>query len=124
MGGTATAARILIIRELLVTFHGTELSIGVILANWLILEAAGSYWARKRALYSEGHVKSFALLQVSIGAGCILNEILKHPVINIDYTEQDPFIISCFDQFATPLTEYELNHEKVAIYPLEGRLYL
>ena len=345
MGGTATAAQILIIRELLVTFHGTELSIGVILANWLILEAAGSYWARKRAVYSQRHVTSFALLQVSIGTGCILsilfirsfkylfhvstgeilsfpymviislaalapvavldgvlfplgckglaqfsrkraaaervylyqaigsfgaalgfvfyliawlnpvelavillalnccsaafyltatgqagwlrncvivllilsfctfflkgparlhefssrilwyehdvqdirnsvyaniaiiskenqytffangipyattpqpsafieervhlpmlfhiqpeevlvigggaggilNEILKHPVITIDYTEQDPLIISCFKQFATPLTEHELNHEKVTIHPLEGRLYL
>ena len=49
MGGTSTAAQILIIRELLVTFHGSELSIGVILGNWLILEAAGSYWARKKA---------------------------------------------------------------------------
>lgn len=345
MGAAATATQILIIRELLVTFHGTELSIGVILANWLILEAAGSYRARKKAAYSQRHVKSFALLQVSIGAGCILsilfirsfkylfhlstgeilsfpymalislatlatvalpdgilfplgcrgleqfsekreaaarvylyqavgsfgaalcfvlyllawlnplelafillvlsccsavfyltatghagwlrnsiiillilsfsafflkgfdrlhefsshilwyehdlqetrnsvyaniaviskeaqytffsngipyattpqpaslieekvhfpmlyhikpervlligggaggilNEILKHPVMNIDYTEQDPVIISCFKEFATPLTEYELNHEKVNIHPLEGRLYL
>jgi len=345
MGGTATAAQILIIRELLVTFHGSELSIGVILANWLILEAAGSYWARKKAAYSQRHVKSFALLQVSIGASCILSilfirsfkylfhlstgeilsfpsmaiislaalapvaildgvlfplgcrgiaqfsrkqdaaarvyfyqaigsfgaalgfifyliawlnplelavvllglnccsaafyltaagmagwirncvivflilsfcafflnvparlhdfssrtlwyehdlrairnsvyaniaviskenqftffangmpyastpqpvslieervhlpmlfhkkpeevlvigggaggilqELLKHPVISIDYTEQDPLIISCFEQFATPLTEYELNHEKVTIHSLEGRLYL
>jgi spermidine synthase len=73
MGGTATAAQILVIRELLVAFSGTELSIGVILANWLILEALGSYWSRKKAAYSQRHVKSFALLQVSIGTGCVLS---------------------------------------------------
>ncbi|GAG63051.1 unnamed protein product, partial [marine sediment metagenome] len=31
------------IRELLVTFSGNELSIGIILANWLILIALGSF---------------------------------------------------------------------------------
>jgi spermidine synthase len=73
MGGTATAAQILIIRELLVAFYGSELAIGVILANWLLLEAAGSYWARKWAEYSRRHVTVFAIMQVCIGLGCILS---------------------------------------------------
>ena len=73
MGGTATAAQILIIRELLVAFYGNELSIGVILANWLLLEAAGSFFARKRAAYSRRHVAVFAVMQVCIGLGCILS---------------------------------------------------
>ena len=43
MGFFAIAAQILLIRELLVTFSGNELSIGIFLANWLLLEAIGSF---------------------------------------------------------------------------------
>ncbi len=43
MGFTGTLAQVILIRELLVTFYGNELYIGIILANWLILEAAGSF---------------------------------------------------------------------------------
>ena len=42
MGFTFTVTQALMIRELLVSFSGTELSIGLILCNWLLLEAAGS----------------------------------------------------------------------------------
>ncbi|MFH1202111.1 MAG: hypothetical protein V1674_04390 [Candidatus Omnitrophota bacterium] len=35
-------AQVILIRELLITFLGNELSIGIILANWLFLEALGS----------------------------------------------------------------------------------
>jgi spermidine synthase len=73
MGGTATAAQILIIRELLVAFYGSELAIGIILANWLLLEASGSFWARRRAEFSNRYVSVFAMLQVCIGLGCILS---------------------------------------------------
>jgi len=43
MGFTGTLAQVILVRELLVTFYGNELYIGIILANWLILEAAGSF---------------------------------------------------------------------------------
>ncbi len=64
MGFTFTVTQSLLIRELLVAFFGNELSIGLILGNWLILEAAGSgllgrlgdRWGRRPA--------SFAVLQV------------------------------------------------------------
>ena len=41
-GLIAIIMQILIIRELLVVFNGNELTIGIILAVWLILEALGS----------------------------------------------------------------------------------
>ncbi|KPJ59509.1 MAG: hypothetical protein AMJ46_10860 [Latescibacteria bacterium DG_63] len=47
MGLSGIFAQILLIRELLTTFFGNELSIGIILANWLILEAAGSFFLGK-----------------------------------------------------------------------------
>jgi spermidine synthase len=64
MGFSFAVTQSLLIREFLVVFHGNELSIGLILGNWLILEAIGSgllgrqadRWKRKRS--------SFAALQV------------------------------------------------------------
>jgi spermidine synthase len=47
-GATGMLSQIILLRELLVTFLGNELSIGVILANWLLLEALGSYFIGKR----------------------------------------------------------------------------
>lgn len=73
MGFTATAFQILIIRELLITFHGNELFIGIILGNWLILEAAGSYFLRKRADRTERHINWFVLLQTAVGVSSILS---------------------------------------------------
>lgn len=44
IGLSGIIAQILLLRELLITFYGNELSIGIILANWLILEAAGAFF--------------------------------------------------------------------------------
>lgn len=76
MGFTATASQILIIRELLVTFHGNELFMGVILGNWLVLEAAGSYVARKKAEFTKWHIHWFAILQISIGFSSLISIVL------------------------------------------------
>lgn len=73
MGFTATASQILIIRELLVTFHGNELFMGIIFGNWLILEAVGSYSTRKRADYTKRHISWFTILQTTIGLSCLLS---------------------------------------------------
>jgi len=48
MGFTFTITQVMVIRELLVVFAGNELSIAIILANWLLLEAAGSFWIGKK----------------------------------------------------------------------------
>ena len=48
MGFTFTISQVMVIRELLVVFVGNELSIGIILANWLLLEAAGSFIIGRR----------------------------------------------------------------------------
>jgi hypothetical protein len=49
MGFSGLADEILLLRELLIVFSGNELSIGLIMANWLLLEAAGSYFLGKTA---------------------------------------------------------------------------
>ncbi len=42
-GASGIIAQIILIRELMVSFYGNEFSIGLVLANWLILEALGSF---------------------------------------------------------------------------------
>ncbi len=64
MGFTFTVTQGLLIRELLVAFFGNELSIGLILGNWLILEALGSGLLGRLAARWGDKPSSFALLQV------------------------------------------------------------
>jgi spermidine synthase len=42
IGFSGLVAQILLLRELLVSFYGNELTVGVILANWVVLEALGA----------------------------------------------------------------------------------
>jgi len=66
MGFTGTLAQIVLIRELLVTFYGNELSIGIILANWLILEAAGSFFLGRVGKKAGRSVGAYVALQFAI----------------------------------------------------------
>jgi len=61
MGFSFTVTQGLLIRELLVAFFGNELSIGLILGNWLVLEAVGSGLLGKLADRWRGKVSPFAL---------------------------------------------------------------
>jgi spermidine synthase len=64
MGFTFTVTQGLLIRELLVAFFGNELSIGLILGNWLILEAVGSGVLGRLAGRWGRSALSFALLEL------------------------------------------------------------
>lgn len=64
MGFTFTVTQGLLIRELMVSFFGNELSIGLILGNWLILEALGSGFLGKLANRWGDKPASFAILQI------------------------------------------------------------
>lgn len=64
MGFSGNIAQVLLLRELLVTFYGNELSIGLTLANWLILEAVGSFLVGKMADRIERRVEAFVGLQL------------------------------------------------------------
>ena len=43
VGLSGLVAQVLLLRELLVSFYGNELTIGIILANWVLLEALGVF---------------------------------------------------------------------------------
>ncbi|MDI6839362.1 MAG: spermine synthase [bacterium] len=63
-GFSGMVAQLLLIRELLITFYGNELSIGIMLANWLILEAAGCVSIRRKIEHMERRVELFIGLQL------------------------------------------------------------
>jgi spermidine synthase len=64
MGFSFTVTQGLLIRELLVAFFGNELSIGLILGSWLVLEAVGSGLLGRLADRWRAKAPAFAALQV------------------------------------------------------------
>jgi len=81
MGISGLVAEIVLLRELLIVFSGNELCIGIILANWLILEAMGSFFAGRKAGQSEHSLETFAvittLFSLSLPAAILLTRFLK-----------------------------------------------
>ena len=62
MGFSGLVAQIVLLRELMIAFHGNELSIGVVLANWLLLESAGAYFLGKKISGTKRKMGSFILV--------------------------------------------------------------
>jgi len=81
MGFSGLVAEILLLRELLIVFSGNELTIGVILANWLLLEAAGSFLAGRLIEGARHEREAFALVTVLfslfLSAAVFLTRTLK-----------------------------------------------
>ncbi|OGW74876.1 MAG: hypothetical protein A2Z72_02360 [Omnitrophica bacterium RBG_13_46_9] len=63
-GLSGIIAEVLLLRELLITFYGNELSIGIILANWLILEAIGAFFLGRRIERLSWKIEAFVLLTI------------------------------------------------------------
>lgn len=72
MGCSGLVAEILLLRELLIVFSGNELSIGIILANWLILEAIGWNSVGRRAVQPGDKFTAFTLITVFFSLSLIL----------------------------------------------------
>jgi spermidine synthase len=68
MGLSGIVAQILLLRELLISFLGNELTLGIILANWLILEAIGSFTIGKSVERVERKVEIFVFFQLFFSA--------------------------------------------------------
>lgn len=64
IGFSGITAQLLLLRELLIVFMGNELSIGIILANWLILGAIGAYLFGKIIDRVERKVEAYVIVQV------------------------------------------------------------
>ena len=64
IGASGMVAQIVLLRELMIAFKGNELSIGIILANWLLLEAAGSYLLGRTIESRKRKLRLFVLLNM------------------------------------------------------------
>jgi spermidine synthase len=64
MGFSGVVAQVLLLRELLITFQGNELSIGIILANWLMLEALGAFFLGKKIERTKNKIETFVGVQL------------------------------------------------------------
>lgn len=67
MGFSGIVAQVLLLRDLLITFFGNELSIGIILANWLILEAFGCFFLGKFTERIKRPLEGFVVIQLLFG---------------------------------------------------------
>ena len=101
-GASGIIGQILLLRELLVTFYGNELSIGIILANWLILEAAGCFFMGKKADAIKNKIGLFIgitiLFSLSLPIAIYLARVLKE-IIGVSPGEAlgiVPLILSSF----------------------------
>ena len=64
-GMSGIIAQIILLRELLVSFLGNELTFGIILANWLVLGAIGSFIVGKSVEKVKRKMEIFVLFQLS-----------------------------------------------------------
>lgn len=66
IGFTAVVAQVLLMRELLVVFFGNELSLGLMLANWLLWTAVGSAWPMRPCAALRQEQRRVARLEVAV----------------------------------------------------------
>jgi spermidine synthase len=82
-GMSGIIAQVILMREFLVSFHGNELTLGVILANWLILVAIGSLIVGKTVEKVHRKLEIFALFQLVFAVALPLTIYLSRIFRNI-----------------------------------------
>lgn len=70
------------------------------------------------------HEKPESVLILSGGAGGMIHEILKYPVMRVDYVELDPLLLKLVQKYSTPLTQAELLDKRVKIHYTDGRFFV
>jgi len=102
VGFSGLVAEILLLRELLIVFSGNELCIGIILANWLILEAFGCFFLGRKAEKSKNELEKFTVITIlfslSLFIAIFLTRILKR-VIGISIGESIGFLPMFYSSF-------------------------
>ncbi len=76
-------AQVILMRELLVSFQGNELTLGIILSNWLILVAIGSLIVGKTVEKVENRMEVFVLFQLFFAVALPLTVYLSRIFKNI-----------------------------------------
>jgi len=106
MGFSGLVAQILLLREFLIVFSGNEFSIGIILANWLILEAFGSFYFGRKFEKSRHKLETFTVITIlffiSLLAAIFLVRILKN-IIGVSIGESIGFWPMFYSSFLIQL---------------------
>lgn len=102
MGFSGLVAQLVLLRELLIVFSGNEFSIGIILANWLILEAFGSFFVGKGAERTKNKVVTLVIITIIFSlylpAGVFLARILKN-ILGVSIGENIAFLPMVYSSF-------------------------
>ena len=102
MGFSGLVAEILLLREFLIVFSGNEFSIGIILANWLLLEAFGSFFLGRKVEKYRNKIETFTfitlLFSISLLIAIFLIRILKG-IIGISIGESIGLLPMFFSSF-------------------------
>ncbi len=87
MGMSGIASQIILLRELLVSFLGNELTLGIILANWLVLEAVGSFVIGKSVEKAKRKLELFVLFQlffsIALPFAIYLSRVFKNILVAV-----------------------------------------
>lgn len=102
MGFSGLVAEILLLRELMIIFSGNELSIGIILANWLILEAIGCFYPGRMVDKTKHKLEAFTIITVLFSVfflvSIFLTRILKN-ILDISIGEMVGFLPMFYSSF-------------------------
>lgn len=105
-GISGIVAQVVLLRDLMVTFLGNELSIGIVLANWLLLEAIGSFFLGRKIERFRNRVEAFIIIQlifcISFPVAVHLVKMMK-PMVGIGYGEGVGFFPMLLSSFAVLL---------------------
>jgi spermidine synthase len=123
MGFSGLVAEVLLLRELLIVFSGNELCIGIILANWLILEAFGCLVPGRKAEKSNHPLETFTVITVlfslSLLIAIFLTRLLKS-VLGISIGESLGLLPMLYASFLILLPVSILHG---ALFPFSCRMY-
>ena len=70
------------------------------------------------------HPAPHHVLLIGGGAEGLIEEILKHPVTNLDYVELDPKLLSLLSEYLSPAAKQALNDPRVDVLYADGRYYV
>jgi len=123
MGVSGLVAQVLLIRELLIVFSGNEFSLGIILGNWLVFEALGSFVLGRRAADLKDAPKVFFIVTflfcIFLLAGILATRSVKN-VLGISISENVP-LLPIFYSSLIVLSPVSFFHG--ALFPITCQLY-
>jgi spermidine synthase len=123
MGFSGLVAEIVLLRELMIVFSGNELCIGVVLANWLILEAFGCFFLGGLLKKSKNKPTTYTLITVlfsfSFLAAVFLIRMLKH-ILGVSIGESIGLLPLFYSSFLILLPVSILHG---SLFPFSCQLY-